>query len=129
MLIVKEGTNGFEGTDEATRKLILEGLGKEGLTVRTTAEDESYLKLNSKKLIDDAFQQRNQQLEDTIKQITGVEKANPGEKYYDYFTRAMSSKLEELKTMQAKVTEYEAKGANGNVLAEEYKKQVGVLQG
>ncbi len=129
MLIVKEGTNGFEGTDEATRKMITDAFEKEGLTMRNAEQDKSYLSANSKKAIDEAFQQRNQQLEDTIKEVTGIEKANAGEKYYDYFNRAMKLKLDELKVVQGKVTEYEAKGVSGNAMAEEYKKQVTVLQG
>jgi hypothetical protein len=129
MLIVKEGTNGFEGTDEATRKLINDAFEKEGLTMRSAEQDKSYLAANSKKAIDEAFQQRNQQLEDTIKEVTGIDKANAGEKYYDYFNRAMKLKLDELKVAQGKVTEYEEKGVSGNAMAEEYKKQVTVLQG
>lgn len=129
MLIVKEGTNGFEGTDEATRKMITDAFEKEGLTMRSSEQDKSYLAANSKKAIDEAFQQRNQQLEDTIKEVTGIEKANAGEKYYDYFNRAMKLKLDELKAVQGKVKEYEEKGVSGNAMAEEYKKQVTVLQG
>lgn len=128
MLVIKEGTNGFEGTDAATREIILKAFEKEGLTVRTAEQDQTYLAANSQKAIDDAFKVRNQQLEDTIKEMTGVEKANAGEKYYDYFKRAIKVKSDELATLQTKVKEYEEKGTSGNVLAEEYKKQVTELQ-
>ncbi len=129
MLIVKEGTNGFDGTDEATRKLITDAFEKEGLTVRNPDQDKSYIAANSQKAIDEAFRTRNQQLEDTVKELTGVDKANATEKYYDYFKRAITSKLTDLAGLQAKVKEYEEKGTNGNALAEEYKKQVVALQG
>jgi hypothetical protein len=128
MLIVKEGTNGFEGTDEATRKMIIDALEKEGITVRTADQDKTFLAANQQRAIDEAFQKRNQQLEDTIKEMTGVEKASASEKYYDYFKRAIETKTKDLAALQLKVKEYEEKGASGNVLAEEYKKQVQTLQ-
>ena len=129
MLIVKEGTNGFDGTDDATVKIIMDALEKQGKTVRTADEDKSFISANTKAAVDNAFAERNQQLENTIKEVTGIEKATPQEKYYDYFTRAMKLKLDDLKGAQAKVKEYEEKGVSGNALAEEYKKQVTVLQG
>lgn len=128
MFIIKEGSSGGEGTDAAVRQSITEWLEKEGLTVRTADQDKTFLAANQQKAIDEAFQKRNQQLEDTVKEITGVDKASPTEKYYDYFKRAMESKKVELATLQSRVTEYETKGASGNAVAEEYKKQVLQLQ-
>jgi len=128
MVILKDGTTDLEGTDAATMKIILDGLEKQGHTVRTAEQDKSYVTVNTQKAVDEAFQKRNQQLEDTIKEMTGIDKANASEKYYDYFKRAIELKGTELTAVKAKVKEYEEKGANGNVLAEEYKKQVTALQ-
>lgn len=128
MLILKDGTTDFEGTDVATTKIIITGLEKAGHTVRNSDQDKSYVISSTQKAVDDAFQKRNQQLEDTIKEMTGVDKSNATEKYYDYFKRAIELKNTELSTVKMKVKEYEEKGTNGNVLAEEYKKQVTALQ-
>lgn len=126
MLIVKEGTNGWDGTDEATKKMVIEGLEKEGVTVRNAEQDKSYLTANSKKAVDTAFQERNQQLEDTVFEMTAVPKLNAGEKYYDYFKRAIQVKNSELTTLQEKVVKLEA-GGNG-ALVDDFKKQIETLQ-
>jgi hypothetical protein len=126
--IVKEGTAGFEGTDEATQKLILEGLEKSGFVVRTQDQEKSYLSTYAQRQVDEAFSKRNMQLEQTIKELTGVEKADAQEKYYDYFKRSLSIKLGDVEKLQAKIKEYEAKGADGNTIASEYKKQLEALQ-
>lgn len=126
MLIVKEGTNGWDGTDEATKKMAIEGLEKEGVTVRTAEQDKSYLTANSKKVIDEAFRERNQQLEDTVKKLTGIDKAHAGEKYYEYFERAITLKNTELTALQDKLVKFEADG--NSAMVDDYKKQVEALQ-
>lgn len=130
-LIVKEGTNGYDGTDDATEQLITAALEKKGLTIRTAAQDKTFLENNSQKLIDDAFQKRNQQLEDTIKRVSGVDKLNASEKYYDYFERAMgtmNTKLTEATTKLADIEKQGAGGANAGLI-DEYKRQITTLQG
>lgn len=122
-LIVKEGTTGFDGTDDATQKMILEALQKNGYAVRAAEEDKTFVQ----KHIDDAFSVRNKQLEDTIKKVTGVDKTDQ-EKYYDYFERATATRVKEIDSLKAKISEYEQKGTDGNSLAQEYKKRVEVLE-
>lgn len=131
-VVLKADTLDYDGTDDATEKVIMAGLEKKGFTVRTADQDKTYLTANSQRLIDETFQKRNQQMEDTIRQVSGIEKLNGAEKYYDYFTRVMTKMKEDVTTATAKITELEkasgGPGANAG-LVDELKSQIKTLQG
>lgn len=98
-----------------------------GMTMRSATEDATFLQNNSQRAIDEAFKNRNQQLEDTIKTVSGKPKKDASEKYYDYFQRVMSELHDELKAGQDKLKEIE-KGGGDNVLLTEKNNQIKALQ-
>lgn len=113
-------------TVEQAEAKMIDYLTTKGMTVRTTDQDKTYLESNSQRMIDEAFQKRNQQLEDTIRAKTGVEKANPSEKYYDYFARAVDVVMGKIADATAKIKEFQDKG--GSAVVDDYKQQVAKLQ-
>lgn len=134
MFIIKEGTptdKVGEGTTADTIATINKYLEKQGYTIRTVDQDTKY----TQQKIDEAFFKRNNQLEQTIKEITGIEpKAEEKEKYFDFLKRAMSEKLAsvqgsqtEVTALKAKIAELEKGGGNATVI-EEYKVQLKTAQ-
>lgn len=114
-------------TQEQALAAIRESVTAQGYTIRNAQEDTTYLQNNSQKAIDDAFKTRNQQLEDTIRQVTGIQKKDASEKYYDYFSRAMGELKTKLEEGEAKLKEIE-KGGGDNVLITEKNNQIKALQ-
>ncbi len=114
-------------TQEQVLTAIREAVTAQGYTLRSAQEDTTYLANNSQKAIDDAFKTRNQQLEDTIKNVSGKAKKDASEKYYDYFQRVMQELNDELKAGQDKLKEIE-KGGGDNVLLTEKNNQIKALQ-
>ncbi len=102
MYILKEGTTGWDGTDQATADAIKAALKGQGIAVRTKEEDTAFVQTQ----IDEAFGRRNTEIETTIQEVTGIQKNN-GEKYYDFLKRAVSTKTTEITTLKAKIAELE----------------------
>jgi hypothetical protein len=130
MFLIKEGiTENFgKGTDDKTKKSIISWLEKEGLTVRTSEQDETFIKSKVQSEVDKAYSGFATDFEKVIKETTGVEK-NPSEKATDYATRAVGDKLKGVTELQTKIKEYEEKGVEGNKVAENLKQQLEQVQG
>lgn len=114
-------------TQEQAIAAMRDAVTAQGYTLRNAQEDTTYLANNSQRAIDDAFKTRNQQLEDTIKSVTGIPKKDATEKYYDYFSRAMGELKTKLEEGEAKLKEVE-KGGGDSVLLTEKNNQIKALQ-
>lgn len=111
--ILKEGTNGWDGTDQATADAIKAALKGQGLSIRTADEDETFAQAQ----IDDAFSRRNTEIEGNILEATGIPK-NAGEKYLDYLKRATKTKADEVTALTAKVKELEKSNPESEAIKE-----------
>lgn len=105
MFIIKEGTNNGEGTPQEVKKEILAWLQQEGYVTRTKQEDKTFVDNKVQDEVDTIMSERNTQLTNDIKELTGVE-PNENEKYYKYLKRAFNEKKQglenEIKTLKEK---------------------------
>lgn len=131
MFIIKEGTqpNAIgQGTEDNTRKSIISWLGSQGFTVRTAEEDNGYVNTNVQEEVNRMFAKSKVELEEKVKELTGIDRHGEGEKATDYLVRAVNQRIGELPTLQAKLKKLEEEGLQGNEQATEYKNQLEKLQ-
>jgi hypothetical protein len=116
MFVIKEGTPAEkigEGTDPNTIKAIESYLGKAGYVVRTTDAEKSFLESHTQQQIDQHTSKFATNLENDVKQLTGIDKV-ANEKYYDYFKRATTARLQKISDLETKIADYEKKGGAGS---------------
>lgn len=133
MFIIKEGTPADkvgEGTTPEVIASVTKFLEGQGLTVRNAAQDKTW----SQGQIDQAFYVRNNQIEQTIKELTGIDPLQ-GEKYFDYLKRTVteiksksgSGDNAEIVALKKKISDLEGSGGNATAI-EEYKRQLETAQ-
>lgn len=122
MFVIKDGTTGGADTPPDIRQQIIAWLNGDNMVVRTKDQDTQVVA----QAVTDATAALK--IDSIVKDTTGIEK-NASESYGDYVKRAVAKKLEEITALQAKVTKYEKDGADGSVLATEYKQRLEIIQG
>lgn len=131
MFIIKEGTDPSrigEGTEESTQGSIINWIKGKGYTVRSTEEDKSYLETNVQNEVNKMFAKQKVEIEEKVKELTGIDRTGEGERAIDYLTRAVNQKIGELPELQSKLKKFEEEGFKGNEQATEYKNQLEKLQ-
>jgi hypothetical protein len=131
MFVIKEGTEPSkvgEGTEQSTQDSIVRWLAGSGFTVRTSDEDKSYVGTQIQNEVDKMFAKQKVQIEEKVKELTGIDRTGEGEKAIDYLTRAFNQRLAELPELQSKLKAFEEQGISGNEQAQEYKNQLDKLQ-
>lgn len=117
MFILKDGTTDGKDTTPEIRTAIQAWLQADGMIIRTKAQDDQVVA----QAVADATKALN--LDTIVKDATGIER-NSSEANSDYIKRAVNKKLEEITDLKTKVAKYEKDGADGSVLATEYKERL-----
>lgn len=130
MFIVKEGTPADkigEGTPPEVLESFTKFLEKSGRVIRTTEQDTDFVKTKVQAEVDKAYGTQAKQFDSILNEVTGFNKLDT-EKTTDYAKRAITEKLKLVGELQKELKELKDKGADGNVLAQEYKGQIAQLQ-
>lgn len=110
MFLIKEGTTPGEGTPKETKDAIKKWMEKEGFVIRTEKEDESYVTAKVKDEVDTIMAERNQQVTDDIKELTGSE-PKPNEKWHVFMKRAVKESTD---VLNSKISQLEKSNKGGD---------------
>lgn len=130
MFVIKEGTPADkvgEGTAPEVLESITKHLSKGGFVIRKADEDENFVKTRVQTEVDKVYGTTAKMFDGVVTEITGIPRLD-NEKSTDYAKRAVAEKLKAVNELQAQLKELKDKGVDGNVLAQEYKGQIGQLQ-
>ena len=131
MFIIKEGVTGDQigqNTEDSTKQSIINWLGQNGYTVRTGDEDKSFVNSKVQTEVNNMYAKSRVELEERVKQLTGIDRTGDGEKASDYMERAFKEKLAGIEELNKQIETLKSQGVNGNEQAQEYKKQLEELQ-
>lgn len=102
-------------------------LPERGFVVRSKEENDTFLRNYEEQVISNKTKEFALNLEKDVKELTGLDKASPDEKYYEFLKRAVSTKLQSVKTLEQELTALkEKKGGEG--VSEEEKKRIKDLE-
>lgn len=82
------------------------------MVVHTPDEHTTYLKNYEENVVSKKTSDHATKLEKDIKELTGIDKKTPDEKYYDYFKRAVTEKLSAYSNLEKELSDLKAKGGN-----------------
>lgn len=132
MFIIKEGTEQDKigvNTDDSTKASIVNWLNNNGYAVRTTDEDKSFMQNAVQTEVNKMFANQKVQIEEKVKALTGIDRTGEGERAIDYLERAIKEKIAPVKELESQLEKLKNEGINGNEQAEQYKKDLELLQG
>lgn len=110
--------NTFTGTEleaaiKATPSLIdiIKGAAKNNkLTIRSEQEETDFVKNVEEQIVSKKTKEHADAIEKDVKELTGIDKKDANEKYYDYLKRALAEKLSAIKPLEDKLKELQEKG-------------------